>query len=84
MRVGVVDIGTNSIRLLITDGTNDLQRLEEVTGLGSGVDSTGVLSESRIVETLVVLNRYGRLIEDAGASITQGDSNIGLPGRREP
>jgi len=69
MRVGVVDIGTNSIRLLITDGANDLQRLEEVTGLGSGVDSTGVLSEPRIVETLVVLNRYGRMLEEAGVSI---------------
>lgn len=71
MNVGIVDIGTNSIRLLITDGTNDLKRLEEVTGLGSGVDSTGVLLESRIVETLVVLNRYGRLIEEAGVSSTK-------------
>lgn len=69
MKVGVVDIGTNSIRLLITDGDNDFQRLEEVTGLGSGVDSTGVLAESRIVETLMVLNRYGRLLEDAEVSV---------------
>jgi exopolyphosphatase/guanosine-5'-triphosphate,3'-diphosphate pyrophosphatase len=69
MNVGVVDIGTNSIRLLITDGVKDLQRLEEVTGLGSGVDSTGVLAEPRIVETLVVLNRYGRLLDDAGVAI---------------
>ncbi|HET7846547.1 MAG TPA: exopolyphosphatase [Acidimicrobiia bacterium] len=69
MTVGVVDIGTNSIRLLITDGVKDLQRLEEVTGLGSGVDSTGVLAEPRIVETLVVLNRYGRLLDDAGVSV---------------
>ena len=68
MIVGVVDIGTNSIRLLITDGTKDLERWEEVTGLGSGVDSSGVLSESRIVETLVVLNRYGRLMAEAGVS----------------
>lgn len=68
MNVGVVDIGTNSMRLLITDGSNDLSRLEVVTGLGSGVDSTGVLSESRIVETLVVMNRYGRLMEEAGVS----------------
>ena len=69
MSVGVVDIGTNSIRLLITDGSKDLHRLEEVTGLGSGVDSTGVLAESRIVETLMVLNRYGRLLDEAGVSV---------------
>ena len=69
MSVGVVDIGTNSIRLLITDGSKDLHRLEEVTGLGSGVDSTGVLAESRIVETLMVLNRYGRLLDEVGVSV---------------
>jgi exopolyphosphatase/guanosine-5'-triphosphate,3'-diphosphate pyrophosphatase len=40
--------------------------LEEVTGLGRGVDATGVLAEPRIVETLVVLNHYGRLLDDAG------------------
>jgi exopolyphosphatase/guanosine-5'-triphosphate,3'-diphosphate pyrophosphatase len=68
MNVGVVDIGTNSIRLLITDGVREV-RLEEVTGLGTGVDSTGVLSESRIVETLVVMNRYGRLMDDSRVDI---------------
>ncbi len=68
MNVGVIDIGTNSMRLLITDGVVDLQRLEEVTGLGRGVDSTGVLSEPRIVETVAVLERYGRLMGEAGVT----------------
>jgi exopolyphosphatase/guanosine-5'-triphosphate,3'-diphosphate pyrophosphatase len=68
MNVGVVDIGTNSIRLLITGGVREV-RLEEVTGLGTGVDSTGVLSESRIVETLVVMNRYGRLMDESRVDI---------------
>lgn len=68
MNVGVIDIGTNSIRLLITGGVREV-RHEEVTGLGTGVDGTGVLSESRIVETLVVMNRYGRLMDDAGVEI---------------
>jgi exopolyphosphatase / guanosine-5'-triphosphate,3'-diphosphate pyrophosphatase len=68
VNVGVIDIGTNSMRLLITDGVVDLQRLEEVTGLGRGVDSTGVLSEPRIVETIAVLEHYGRLMGEAGVS----------------
>lgn len=68
MRVGVVDIGTNSMRLLITDGEIDLQRIEEVTGLGRGVDSTGILSEPRIVETVAVLERYGRLMDEAAVA----------------
>ena len=68
MSVGVVDIGTNSIRLLITDGVREV-RLEEVTGLGTGVDSSGVLSEARIVETLVVMNRYGRLMDESEVTV---------------
>jgi exopolyphosphatase/guanosine-5'-triphosphate,3'-diphosphate pyrophosphatase len=69
MRVGVVDIGTNSMRLLITDGEIDLQRLEEVTGLGRGVDSTGLLSEPRIVETVAVLERYGHVMDEAAVGV---------------
>ena len=79
MRVGVVDIGTNSMRLLITDGEIDLQRLEEVTGLGRGVDSTGVLSrasdrgDGRCARALRKFDERGRGGE------TEGDRNFGLP-----
>jgi exopolyphosphatase/pppGpp-phosphohydrolase len=33
VKVGVVDIGTNSMRMLITDGTEEDGRWVEVTGL---------------------------------------------------
>lgn len=59
VRVGVVDIGTNSMRLLITDGAQDCVRLAEVTGLGRGVDSTGVLSTAAIASTIAVLAGFG-------------------------
>jgi len=36
-----VDIGTNSVRLLIVDGDHDLARRAEITRLGQGVDATG-------------------------------------------
>ena len=58
MRVGVVDIGTNSIRLLVTDGSVDIDREVEVTGLGRGVDRTGVLSAEAIEESLAALARF--------------------------
>ena len=50
MRVAVVDIGTNSTRLLIAevqDGrvTAELIRESRVTRLGQGVDATGRLGE---------------------------------------
>jgi len=59
MRVGVVDIGTNSMRLLVTDGVQELGRWVEVTGLGRGLDTTGKLSDEAIERTLPTLERFG-------------------------
>ncbi len=58
VRVGVVDIGTNSMRLLMTDGSVDIDRKVEVTGLGRGVDRTGNLSPDAIEESLAALARF--------------------------
>lgn len=62
MRVGVVDMGTNSMRLLITDGEAETGRWVEVTGLGSGVDESGSLSEEAMERTLGVLSHFGNLM----------------------
>jgi exopolyphosphatase / guanosine-5'-triphosphate,3'-diphosphate pyrophosphatase len=59
MRVAVVDIGTNSTRLLVADVADgrlerELDRRTRVTRLGDGVDRTGRLNEeaiSRVMET---------------------------------
>jgi len=59
VRVGVVDIGTNSMRLLVTDGTEEIGRWVEVTGLGRGVDRAGALSGEGIEESLAALARFG-------------------------
>ena len=49
MRVAVVDIGTNSTRLLVADvdggAVTQLERRTTVTRLGRGVDTTGRLSD---------------------------------------
>jgi exopolyphosphatase / guanosine-5'-triphosphate,3'-diphosphate pyrophosphatase len=58
VRVGVVDIGTNSMRMLVTDGSVDIDRRVEVTGLGRGVDRTGSLSSEAIEESLAALARF--------------------------
>ena len=65
MNVGVVDIGTNSMRLLITDGVDEAGRWVEVTGLGRGVDRTGFLSPEGIEDSLAALARFGREMDDA-------------------
>ncbi len=64
MRVGVVDIGTNSMRLLVTDGITEFGKWVQVTGLGQGVDASGSLSEEAIGRTLAVFRRFGDLMEE--------------------
>lgn len=60
--VGVVDIGTNSMRLLITSDTTEVGRWVEVTGLGQGVDSTGHFSPEGVEASLEVFEEFGRLM----------------------
>lgn len=62
MKVGVVDIGTNSMRMLIRDGEVDEGRWVEITGLGRGVDASGRLSQEAIDDTIEALARYGRIM----------------------
>ena len=75
-RVAAVDMGTNSTRLLIADVTTsglvDVERVENVTGLGRGVDSSGRLSPAAIERTTRILGLYGRRIREAGAKAARG------------
>ena len=65
-RVAAVDIGSNSTRLLITDGT----RRSIVTRLGEGVDASGRLGEAPMRRVLDVLRTYRDLIDGApGAAV---------------
>jgi exopolyphosphatase/guanosine-5'-triphosphate,3'-diphosphate pyrophosphatase len=69
VRVAVVDIGTNSTRLLIANvepSTNDVQvlvRRSNVTRLGHGVDASGSLSEDACARVFGVLERYREEID---------------------
>jgi exopolyphosphatase / guanosine-5'-triphosphate,3'-diphosphate pyrophosphatase len=68
MRVAVVDIGTNSTRVLVTDVeggrvTGDLLRDSRVTRLGQGVDSSGRLSDEAVARVFTVLGDYRREID---------------------
>jgi exopolyphosphatase / guanosine-5'-triphosphate,3'-diphosphate pyrophosphatase len=72
MRVAVVDIGTNSTRLLIADvgrdgGVTVLDRRSRVTRLGAGVDASGRLADDAIERVLRTLDEYAVAIERHGA-----------------
>ena len=68
MNVGAVDIGTNTVRLLITDGVHEAGRWVEVTGLGRGVDATGELGGEAIDRTIQVLAGFGHLMDRYGVA----------------
>jgi exopolyphosphatase / guanosine-5'-triphosphate,3'-diphosphate pyrophosphatase len=62
MRVGVVDIGSNSTRLFIADVANGscevLDRESIVTRLGQGVDATGRLADEAMDRVRTTLTQY--------------------------
>jgi exopolyphosphatase/guanosine-5'-triphosphate,3'-diphosphate pyrophosphatase len=73
-RVGVVDLGTNSTRLLVADVDGDLvhelERRLTITRLGEGVDERRVLLPTAIARVRNALADYRRILEPAGAERT--------------
>jgi exopolyphosphatase/guanosine-5'-triphosphate,3'-diphosphate pyrophosphatase len=71
MRVGVVDVGTNSTRLLVADVEGDrveeVARRTEITRLGEGVDERRKLLPLPIARVRNVLSGYRRELADLGA-----------------
>lgn len=72
MRTAVVDIGTNSTRLLVADvdpatgWVTDLHRESQVTRLGDRVDAGGRLSEEAIDRVMATLTGYRATIDRYG------------------
>jgi exopolyphosphatase/guanosine-5'-triphosphate,3'-diphosphate pyrophosphatase len=71
MRVGVVDLGTNSTRLLAADvdgeRVQEIERRTEITRLGEGVDERRKLLPLPIARVRNVLSDYRRELERLGA-----------------
>ncbi|MHB8234381.1 MAG: Ppx/GppA phosphatase family protein [Solirubrobacteraceae bacterium] len=70
MRVAVVDIGTNSTRLLVADvdrqsgALRELVRQSQVTRLGEGVDASGSLADAAMQRVFDTLGQYRRLMDE--------------------
>ena len=73
-RVGVVDLGTNSTRLLVADvvdgSVRELDRRLTITRLGEGVDARRLLLPTAIARVRNVLTEYRRAIAEHGAKRT--------------
>jgi len=71
-RVGAIDCGTNSIRLLIADvdpgsgSLTDVVRQMEIVRLGHGVDKTGAISSEAMFRTLAQAREYASQCSELG------------------
>ena len=69
-RVAVIDVGSNSTRLLVADvngGVSVVERHSRVTRLGRGVDLSGQLSDEAIEAACTVIADYVSICRDTGA-----------------
>ena len=70
-RIGVVDIGSNSIRLVVFDGITRAPQVvfneKVLCGLGRGLDQSGVLNPEGVEQALGNLNRFVRIGRAMGA-----------------
>ena len=67
-RLAAIDCGTNSTRLLVREGDDrrPLARRMQITRLGQGVESSGVLDERAIERTVAVLRDYRATMDELG------------------
>lgn len=70
MRIGAIDCGTNSIRLLIAEVEQtengpqlvDLERIMKIVRLGEGVDATGKFAEAALQRTFTAAREYAEIL----------------------
>ncbi len=80
MRVAAVDIGTNTVRLLLATAQpaadrivlSSAERHEVITRLGEGLDATGRLGEQPMERALAGLRRYAEMISEADVVAAAG------------
>jgi exopolyphosphatase/guanosine-5'-triphosphate,3'-diphosphate pyrophosphatase len=69
--VAVIDVGTNSTRLLVADvddgRVSPLERRSTVTRLGRGVDLSGRLASEAIEDVCAAIGGYVGIVEELGA-----------------
>ena len=80
MKVAAVDIGTNTVRLLIAEvvrasghiSITRAERHEVITRLGEGLDASGRLGDITMGRALAGLDSYAAIIDQAGVMYAGG------------
>ncbi len=72
MKLAAIDIGTNSMRLLIADYIDDeffnREKLINTTRIGEGVDSKGYISKEAIDRNIIALKEFVNLAKNKGCT----------------
>ena len=75
-RIAVVDLGTNSTRLLVADVAEgriaEIERRTEITRLGEGVDSAGKLAAAAMDRVFETVESFRKRIDGHGATKVVG------------
>lgn len=72
MSVAAIDIGSNSVRLLILDSNGvQIVRDSTVTGLGRGIDANQRFRDDTMEATLEVMRTYAASIGDCGVTVVR-------------
>jgi len=66
-RVAAIDCGTNSVRLLVSEGGRDVVRRMQIVRLGEGVDRTGRIAAGALARTRKALEEYAAQLRELGA-----------------
>lgn len=78
--VGVVDVGSNTVRLLVADEGRQVLTVREAVGLGADVENHGSISPVKLEETATVVAALVHTAREAGT--THLDVLITSPGRQ--
>jgi exopolyphosphatase/guanosine-5'-triphosphate,3'-diphosphate pyrophosphatase len=78
--VGVIDVGSNTVRLKVAHGGEELVSVREMLRLGAEVEEHGVISAPKLAETAEVVRRFSDLARSYGA--TDLEVLITSPGRQ--
>jgi exopolyphosphatase/guanosine-5'-triphosphate,3'-diphosphate pyrophosphatase len=78
--VGVVDVGSNTVRLLVAEGDRPLLQLREALGLGAAVEEHGAIPPAKLAETAGVVARFADAARAEGAEALE--ILVASPGRQ--
>ena len=81
--VGIIDIGSNSVRLVIYEGANRIPSIlfneKIMAGLGKGLGKSGALDPQAVERALVALARAREIempVAEAVAAIVSGEARV--------